>query len=166
MAALGSTIEPMRQEVQRLTAKVIMTAKRKDGRDWQRDAIQETFLPKNRLLRPQPSNMIPLHVFVGGGGAPSEWYRTSIESTHEDFQHLNAGIPPYRLREVEKPGDLIMNGLSDNCFRRLAVAYGLSVPKGEGPDIGLPSQFEEVAKPVRQRPKGLVDYLDSKEVYD
>ena len=166
MATLGSKIEPIRQEVQQLTAKVIMTAKRKDGRDWQQDAIQETFLPKNRLLRPHPSNMIPLPVFVGGGGASSEWYRTSIESTHEDFQHLNAGIPPYRLREVEKPGDLNMNGLSDNCFRRLAIAYGLSVPKGEGLDIGLPSQFEEVAKPVRQRPKGVVDYLDSKEVYD
>ena len=166
MATLGSKIKPMKQEVQRLTANVIWTAKQKDGRDWQRDTVQETYWPRNRLLKPEPSSMIPLPVFVGGGGAPSKWYRTSIESTHKDFQHLNAGIPPYRLREVEKPDDLNMNGLSDNCFRRLAIAYGLSVPKGEGPDIGLPSQFEAVAKRARQRPTGVVDYLDSKEVYD
>ena len=166
MATLGSKIKPIRQDVQRLTAEVIITAKRKDGRDWQQDAVQETLWPRHRLLKPEPSGMIPLPVFVGGGGAPSKWYRTSIESTHADFQHYNADIPPYRLQEVEKPDDLDMNGLSDDCFRRLAIAYGLSVPKGEGPEIGLPSQFEPVTKPVRRHPKGVVDYLDSKEVYD
>ncbi len=166
MSVFGNKIEPLKKEVQRLIAKVIMTAKKKDGRDWQQEAGHEFSWPGNRLLRPEPSSMRLLPVFVGGGGAHAKWYRASIESTHGDFGQINAGIPPYLLREVAKPNDLNMNDLGDTNFRRMAIAYGLSVPKGEGPDIELPSQFKVLVKPVRQPSKEFVDYLDSKEVFD
>ena len=122
-----------RREIQKLVANVIMTAKRKDPRDWQREAFQYTLRSGKSLAKLHPSKMYPLQIFLGGAGAGSEWYRCAILSAYDDFNHHNAGIPPYDLIEVPKPSDLTMNGLHRDCFRRLAIAYGLSVPFGEGP---------------------------------
>ena len=36
-----------------------------------------------------------------------------------------------------------MKGLENDSFRRFAIAYGLSFVKGQGPEIGLPSQLKE-----------------------
>lgn len=163
---LQTKMEPLRKEIQRLVADVIITAKRKDSRNWQKDAFQDTSRPIRRLARLSPSSMIPLQIFVGGGGAVSRWYQRSILSVHGDFQHINADIPPYELIEVPQPDDLGMNGLEDESFRRLAIAYGLSLPYGEGPEIGLPSQFAPVERHKPIKPRGVVDYFDSKDVYD
>jgi hypothetical protein len=52
-------------------------------------------------------------------------------------------------------------------FGRFAVAYGLSMESGEEDDeIGLPSEFAEVERIPSRRLVGVVDYLDSKEVYE
>ena len=63
------------------------------------------------LFRPNLLKLEPLIVFVGGGGAGSKWYLDAIHSTHEDFQHIDAGIPCYELSEVPMPSDLDLNGL-------------------------------------------------------
>src|SRR5690606_24408434 len=97
------------------------------------------------------SDMRPLIIFVGGGGAVAKWYQHWILATYEDFQHANAGIPPYELTEVPKPTDLDLVGLSDSDFRRFAIAYGLSVPYGEGAEVSLPSQ---ITAPQKQKPVG------------
>jgi hypothetical protein len=109
--------------------------------------------------------MAPLPIFVGGGGAGSRWYQQTILSTHDNFGHINAGIPPYELTEVPKPSDLEMEEMDVADFRRFAIAYGLSVPFGEGPEIGLPSQFAEPERAKVRQPKDVVDYLDSKDAY-
>ncbi len=70
-----------------------------------------------------------LPVFVGCG-ANMEWYWDAITSTHGEYQHEYAGIPPYELREVPKPSDLEMHGLNDSGFNRFSVAYGLSILYG------------------------------------
>ncbi len=155
-----------RKDIQKLVGNVICTAKRKDGRDWQRNAIQNTSRARPKIGHLDPKDMAPLIVFIGGGGAGSKWYQGVIHSTHEDFGHLNAGIPPYKLVGVANPPDLNMNALGEAEFGRFAVAYGLSVPVGEGPEIGLPSEFGDAERArVRQQPN-VVDYSDSKEVYD
>ena len=59
-----------------------------------------------------------------------------------------------------------MRGLGDAEFRRFAISYGLSIPFGEGPEVGLPSQFAVAEKPKPWTVPGLVDYGDSKDVYD
>jgi hypothetical protein len=159
-------LRPLQHEVQLLVANVVMTAKRKDSRDWQRDKIQDTSRFKKRIGQMTPENMVPLLVFVGGGGAKSTWYQMAIRSTHADFGHINAGVPPYALTHVRTPPDLNMNGLDRAEFGRFAVAYGLSVPTGEADEIGLPSEFEEVQRPVVRRTVNTVDYLDSKDVYE
>jgi hypothetical protein len=84
----------------------------------------------------------------------------------QDYKHHNAGIPPYKLIEVPMPADFVMSGLDDHEFVRFAISYGLSIPSGEGPEVGLPSQFTEAEHPQVWRPPHLVDYADSKDVYD
>jgi hypothetical protein len=154
---------PIQNEIQRLVANVVMTAKKKDGRNWERDAVQDF---RRRIGHLDPGRMAPLLVFIGGGGAGSAWYQNAIVSTHEEFGHGNAGVPPYELTRVATPSDVRMSGLAAAEFGRFAVSYGLSVPYGEGPEIGLPSEFSEVERAQAQRPTEIVDYLNSKEVYD
>jgi hypothetical protein len=153
-------------DVQGLVANVIVTAKRKDGRNWQKDAIQGRSYERKYIGTLDPSRMQPLIVFLGGGGARAAWYRSAISSTYEDYKHHKAGIPPYKLIEVPMPADFTMSGLDDHEFLRFAISYGLSIPFGEGPEVGLPSQFSEAERPQLWRPPDLVDYADSKDVYD
>ncbi len=153
--------------VRQLVGEVVMTAKRKDGRNWQEDAIQaeDTRKTIRHLGGLDRKKMRPLVVFLGGGGAPSTWYQTAISSTYDKFQHFANQIPPYHLLEVAAPADLDMSGLASNDFRRFAISYGLSIPFGEGPEIGLPSQFAEAEAP-QTRPLRVASYLDSKDAYD
>tara|TARA_R110002124_G_scaffold8655_6_gene45784 strand:- start:1800 stop:3263 length:1464 start_codon:yes stop_codon:yes gene_type:complete len=153
------------QQIREMVGNVVITAKRKDGRSWQEDAFQSKEYQK-RFMPLTTAQMRPLPVFIGGGGARSNWYQKSIESTYAKFGHKNAGIPPYKLIEVPKPNDLDMGELPDEQFRRFAISYGLSIPYGEGPAVRLPSQFERVNPRKAIKPDGIVDYSDSKDVYD
>lgn len=164
--AAPSSKESFAAKIQLLVAEVIVTAKRKDGRNWIGDSVQARRHQRKFIGSPDPSRIAPLIVFLGGGGARAKWYQTAISSTHKDFNHKNGGIPPYKLVEVPKPVDLAMSTLHEDEFRRFAISYGLSIPFGEGPDIGLPSQFAEAERPSAWRPPGLIDYADSKDVYD
>ena len=152
-------------EVRRLVGKVVMEAKRKDPSNWQQDSFQTADYNRIFVGSLSRSRMRPLVVFIGGGGSKSEWYRHSIESTYTAFQHHNAGIPPYKLLEVPPPSDLALDADRDGEFIRFAISYGLSIPMGEGPEVGLPSQFQEAELPRRWTPPGAVDYADSKDVY-
>ena len=85
-----------------------------------------------------------LKVFVGGGGGNTTFFPSTILATHSDFQHSSADIPPYQLRQIPTPDDLAINGLDRRDFNRFAIAYELSIPRGEGPEINLPSYFDTV----------------------
>jgi hypothetical protein len=50
-----------------------------------------------------------------------------------------------------------MNGLDRADFGRFAVAYGPSVPAGEADELGLPSEFEEVRRPMADGSAGGID---------
>lgn len=152
--------------IRKLVAEVIMMAKRKDGRNWQVDAIQSADYERKFIGRISPSRMKPLIVFVGGGGANSTWYTDALASTYSAFQHDRAGVPPYKMLQVPTPRDFVSTTNDDQDFNRYAISYGLSVPFGEGPDIGLPSQFTVVDLPKTRVLAGAVDYLDSKDVFD
>ena len=158
--AVGAKMAPFGKDVQKLVAQVVMTAKEKDN-PWIRRSSPQG------ILLPDPSTVSSLRVFLGGGGADSEWYRRTILSTHKDFQHWNYGIPPYKLMKLRRPSDVKMNGLAEGLFPRLAVAYGLSVfPYGQGPEIGLPSEFSRFPRKRFRQRGNTVDYQDSKDVYD
>jgi hypothetical protein len=59
------------QRVRQLVGGVIMTAKKKDGRNWQQDAIQNRDYERRFVGRLPPSRMRPLVLFIGGGGSKS-----------------------------------------------------------------------------------------------
>ncbi|MCU0549775.1 MAG: hypothetical protein MUC48_10555 [Leptolyngbya sp. Prado105] len=92
----------------------------------------------------QPGFKTTLAILIGGGGGQTAFYQQAITSTYQDFQHKNAGIPEYDVRSLPLPKDLETNGISDREFHRFAVAYGLSIPDGEQPQIRLPSQMEQI----------------------
>ncbi|MER3434783.1 MAG: hypothetical protein C4288_15510 [Leptolyngbya sp. ERB_1_1] len=86
----------------------------------------------------------PLEILIGGGGGQTKFYKQTIIATHTDFQHRNSGIPEYKIRSLPNPKDLETNGIHPKEFHRFSVAYGLSIPKGEQPEIRLPSRIEQL----------------------
>ena len=134
------------KRVRMLVNGVIMTAKKKHGSSWYHD-------------------MARLDFFVGGYGASDAWYITTMESTYHISNLKNAGIPPYRMVKVSAPSDLDMSQSVGKEFGRFAIAYGLSIPNGEGPEITLPSKIEP-KEPSYKDSSGITDYHNSKDVYE
>jgi hypothetical protein len=120
--------------VRRLVAGVIMTAKKKDGRNWQVDAIQNSDYERKFIGQLSPQRMRPLIVFVGGGGSRSAWYCSTISSTYKEFRHDSAGIPPYKMVNVPSPKDFKMRESDEGDFTRFAISSG------------YPSRLEKVPK--------------------
>ena len=160
----GKQLLAKRNEVQQIVGYVVTTAKKNDRRDWEKPESQDFFGSRERLTVRDQSKMVRLPVFVGGGGANSKWYREAIASTHADFKHEAIKVPPYGLLEVPYPSDLDMNGLPSESFHRFAIAYGLSVPFGEGPEVRLPSELEQIEQ-REPRPLDVTPYSDSKDVF-
>jgi len=165
IADLRTPMDPYENKVRRLVGYVVMTAKEKDPRDWRRDVFQRPMEGARLLLPIDDESIQPLPIFVGGGGASSKWYRQTINSMWARA-HKNAGIPRYAIMTVPAPSDLEMNGLHDGEFHRFAIAYGLSIPVGEGAEVGLPSEFDKAAPSRRKRPVHGVSYEDSKDAWD
>jgi hypothetical protein len=83
-----------------------------------------------------------LVIFMGGGGKESQYYYETIQSTYSAFNHQYADVPPYQMKELPFPkDDFDMSGIKPSYFHRFAIAYGLSVPEAEAPEIKLPSCF-------------------------
>lgn len=142
--SLSARLTPYGEDVQRLVGYVVMTAKKKE----------------------RQSHWPSLSAFLGGGGADVRWYKDWIGATYHDFKMNRAAIPQYTLKKVPQPADLRMNGVRDGDYGRFAVAYGLSVPYGEGPDIGLPSEFPVQDPPTPVKDPNIVDYHDTKDIYE
>ncbi len=108
--------------IHRQVAKVIMTSKE-----------------KNRDDLPKASSLI---IFLGGGGRESQYYQDTILTTYFAYNHQYADVPPYQVKELPFPQDSFdMSGIERHYFHRFAIAYGLSIPKYEAPEVGLPSRF-------------------------
>jgi hypothetical protein len=165
-SSLKNKLSPISQEMRRLVGTVIMTAKRKDPRDWQKERIQGEMPLHNVSSRRDIAGMAPLRIFLGGGGAGSQWYKRAILSTYKENNHDSAGIPPYKLAEVPCPVDLDLGQLAKPDFRRYVVAHGLSVPYGEGLESNLPKEFPEIDPLPPQNVANVVDYSNNKDVYD
>lgn len=115
--------------IQRQVAKVVMTCKEKAP-----DYFQQS----------------PLRVFLGGGGKEAEFYRETIESTHFAFNQRYADVPAYNLEDLPFPDNFDMNGIDLRHFHRFAIAYGLSIPEYQAPELKLPSQFKVKPQPQYQ----------------
>jgi hypothetical protein len=150
--------------LQTLVSSVIVTAQRKDGRDWRSISVDGRTWPHNYVSLPE-DQIMKLPVFIGGGAYNSDFYRTSISSTYGNRQHQNYGIPPYELRVPPKPHDLELGDMDPDLYHRFLVAHGLSIPFGEGPDIRLPSQTEAPQRRRKVIGPGY-SYEDMKSMFD
>lgn len=82
-----------------------------------------------------------LNMFIGGGGGKLNFYTNSIMATYKVNQQEKFKIPPYYQKLIPIPKDLELNGLNETEFYRFAVAYGLSIPSWELPEVQLPSEM-------------------------
>lgn len=140
-------------EIQTLVGEIIMTAKEKISGGFTGSALESSM----------GMNVLP--IFLGGGGAHSAWYQMAIKNTYGSRQHDRAGIPPYALKEVPIPSDLRMSGLADdNIFPRFTIAYGLSVPAGEAPEVSLPSASYPI--PPSQKRDDIPPFETHKDLYE
>lgn len=158
--------EEIAGEIRRLVGRIVMGAKRKDTRDWRKDLIQASNIQKPYYYPVEDEDIRPLVVFTGGGGHRSEFYCDAIASTYEKFKHRNAGVPPYALTSVPKPIDLKLGGIPEEDFNRFLIAYGLSIPFGEGAEVHLPRDFEDLPPQTGRKRWAEFDYLDSKDMFD
>jgi hypothetical protein len=158
---LSGLLNDPERRIQTLVAKVIMSGKRVDRLGW-RAGLDDLAREYYRRRRANTAGPIPL--FIGGGGSASSFYRSAILTTYERRGLGNAGVRPYSLEELPLPDDLEMSGLAAEHFRRFAIAYGLSIPREEGPDVDL---LPPDPDPPRYRPgppPGTTDYGDSKDL--
>jgi hypothetical protein len=98
-----------------------------------------------------------LPVLLGGGGRAARFYQETIMSTHGEFGQTRAGIPPYKLMDVPLPDDFDMGTVDRRYFHRFAIAYGLSVPFGERPELRLPSQVQRPEPLPHRQPVPVYD---------
>ncbi len=114
-------LEQKEQQIRSFISEVIFEARKKPGGEW---FEKEKTFP----------------VFMCGGGSESNWYVSVILGTHAANNHWVAGrSPPYARTLLSVPRDLHPKTLSQEDYHRLLVAYGLSIPAGQGPEvIGFP----------------------------
>lgn len=162
-ADLDRALDPIAREIRRVVAGVILAGKGIESRQWSA-GLEELAKAFHRRRHSGTAGMIPL--FVGGGGSLSSFYRRVVDSTYDDHRLEDANVRRYALASIPQPRDLEMAGVAPEHFHRFAIAYGLSVPPEELPEVTLPSQQErEKARPRAPLPRGVVPYGDSKDAY-
>ncbi len=137
-----------RRQIQRLVGEVVIDGYQRHGthRPIFKDAVCQS----------------GLNVLIGGGGGWTDFYQRAILDTHADFRQNTAGIPSYIQRNIPIPKDLTMNGLTLQEFHRFSVAYGLSIPAGEAPEVRLPSVMANVKPQELEPPPSRERYEDTR----
>lgn len=158
--------EEFARKIRKLVGAIVIGAKKKDGRNWRQDLIQASDIPRPYYYPVKDEDIRPLVIFMGGGGCHSEFYCDSIASTYSKFKHGSVGVPPYALTAVPRPEDMNLGAVPDEDFHRFLIAYGLSIPYGEGAEVNLPREFDDMDN--RRKIKKMSDfrYEDSKDIFD
>ncbi len=162
---MDTEIRPLTTKVQAFVGRVVYKGKRKDPCNWREAALQHH--TKVRTLRRSTSDagLEPMRVFIGGGGMNSGFYQSALEGAYSARTLHHFGIPPLELAEVPSPPSLDLRSIVPKDYHRFLIAFGLSVPFGEGPEFRLPSCFKdaEIKKPQES---DIPDYQDHKAIYD
>jgi hypothetical protein len=119
-------------ECERLVSKVVCTTKR--VRD---------------INAPEWSKGLP--VFLCGGGARLDFYKSVLRTVEENFARaFNYGpsSKPFVYRQIPQPTDLLASEAAPSDFDRLSVAYGLSFSSLNIGEIQVPSQIDDMPQPL------------------
>jgi hypothetical protein len=158
--------EDLAQEIRMLVARVVIEAKKKDGRNWRAEMFQASDIARPYYYPVKDEDVRPLIVFMGGGGCRSEFYCDAISSTYMKFGHGNAGVPPYALATVPQPSDMELGAIPEDDFHRFLIAYGLSIPFGEGAEVNLPRAFKKRKPWKAVKRVASFEYENSKDMFD
>ena len=162
---MDAEIEPLTTKVQVMVSRVVAKGKRKDQTDWRETALQRHAKLQTLRRSTWDDALRPMRIFIGGGGMNSGFYQSALEGAYSALNMRQFGSPPLKLAEVPSPPDLELRSIAPKDYHRFLIAFGLSVPFSEGPEIRLPSRFEdvEIRKP---REPDVPDYQDHKAIYD
>jgi hypothetical protein len=142
-----NTMETFQQEyksIQSLVAGIVMAAKNLDGYTWIHEAGMSNWAQATRAGQ-RPRERSPLYVMLGGGGGRLNFYWECVVDAYENRGLSRCSIPPYELESVPVPSDFDLGPVPPEHFDRFAVAYGLSIPEGQGAGYRLPEEFEPVS---------------------
>ena len=164
-SAYSSALKEETKRLRKQVAHVIMQIKTKDPNVWTSHTryFDQSF---RRYVIGKCPNDLQLCIFLGGGGSDSGYYQNNIKWTYDKHQLHNCSVPRFDLARVPEPDDLEFNNIPKKYYHRFAIAYGLSIPIGEGPEIKLPSQVEDFEPLPVNRDDNVVDYMDTKDAYD
>lgn len=104
-------------------------------------------------------NWEEIQLVLGGGGASLPAYRAAAVKA---FSLKNRRAVGSNITEIDLdlPGDFRPGGLARNTFHRFAVAYGLSFPYIELPELTLASEVKALPADAAARRRIIVDPTD------
>jgi hypothetical protein len=156
-------LEPFRDAIHSLVVRVIRSGRTVDRPGWSA-GLEDLALAFHRRRRGSATTATSIPLFVGGGGSASPFYREAIHSTYDHRRLSDIGVRRYSLEDLPLPDDIDMSGLSPEHFRRFAVAYGLSIPPEEGPDVCLEPPVPLPSSSGSPLPPGVTNYADTKDL--
>lgn len=100
----------------------------------------------------QASRWAELKLVLGGGGAALQTYQ---EAANYAFTLKHNNSRPTQI-SLPMPTDFHMNGIDASCFHRFAVAYGLSFPRVNLPEVALATEVRPLKAPSAERTISMV----------
>lgn len=128
----------MERKVQVLLHKVVSQTRRKCREDFSDDLYGER--PRLRTLANLSHPIIPL--FLGGGGARSQWYQALFLRTSSDLNQRQIDVGGYNVRVLPAP-----SGIRDDDYPRFVIALGLTSRGLHWDRYKLPSSIPIAAPP-------------------
>ena len=129
--------KPFKEKIYNLIRKLIIDVSKIDTEffnKYQRDMFNSDL---GIMIHGRSDMLMP--IFAGGGGCISEFYINTINESHEKASLYKWFVPTFKIQEVPPPSKESLE-LLGNKFFRFTIAYGLSFPKWERPEIVLPSK--------------------------
>lgn len=130
-------------------------ADRKFGKEAVNSIVSVAMATHINLRRTQRQQLSPfrngINLFLCGGGAKLQFFQQLIEEVEAQLRDYLAWGPgaQINLHRLPFPRNLIALGLAPDEYDRIAVAYGLSFPAMDLPEIQVGDLKVEVAKAKR-----------------
>jgi len=146
----GDTIEALREIKEqgkpgtRAQRQELEQAKEVAGQETQNLSHRSIIEMRGKLPTPNQLNETRL-LFVGGGCAKIP-YQDAVADCWEGLHRVNRGVA-----NIPRPMDL--DGADDSWFKRLTVAYGLSIDSANRPPTSLPGDHQDVDRNSIARPE-------------
>lgn len=83
-------------------------------------------------------------MFLSGGASPMGFYREAVEHISTKLTRLYAECSGIERMSLTKPEPLEADGISDDTYHRIAVAWGLSYPDTDIGGVTRPTDIDDI----------------------